>query len=85
MRTFGQSALTPKKVSEYVEFMADKLQKRRIQGEYVFQATNRERVKESECIWSNPEVYQKVESFLLEHVDYYRFCQKCMDSKDRLL
>ena len=69
----------------YVDYLSENLVKRRFEaGEYVRRETNDPRDKESECIWKRPDLLEKTRKYLLEHVDYYRFCDKCLGTEDEI-
>ena len=74
----------PIPIDSYVGYMSGILQPRRISTKYVHRETNRPRDKDKECIWSNPEIAEKVNAILLK-TPYYRFCDQCMGSHDDLL
>ena len=46
--------------------------------------TNDPRDKESECIWKRPDLIQKTRNWLIDNVDYYRFCDKCLGSDNEI-
>jgi len=73
--------------SKYLDYAASKLQKKRIQSQYVHRDSNaRKRDKGSECIWNDEyaDVKEKVLKFLLKNVDYYKFCNQCLGSENDL-
>jgi hypothetical protein len=69
---------------EYIEYMGERLQRKRIQSQYVHRESNPPRNKTNECVW-NSHVYEAVEAYLVENYDYYRFCNRCIGSEDDLL
>jgi hypothetical protein len=69
----------------YIEYMGHKLQRKRIESDYVHRSSNRPRDKEQECIWDSPDVASAVEDILLSKYDYYRFCDQCLGSKNDIL
>lgn len=69
----------------YIDYMSEILSHRRFVSEpYINRETNDPRNKEKECIWYNPVVKEKVNKFLLENVQYYQFCDKCMGSENEI-
>ncbi len=69
----------------YIDYMSGILSHRRFESEpYIHRETNDPRNKEEECIWYNPVVKEKVDKFLLENVQYYQFCDKCMGSENEI-
>jgi hypothetical protein len=72
-------------VQPYVEYMDQILQRKRIEVDYVFRATNRDRKKNNECIWTNSEVANRTLAILLQSYDYYRWCDQCLGSENDLL
>jgi len=71
----------------YLEYMAQRLQKKRIQAKYVYRSSNQPRPKK-ECLKENDDLRKKVEQYLLrEDVanGYYHFCSKCLNSSRDLL
>ncbi|KAL7490501.1 hypothetical protein ACHAWT_000080 [Skeletonema menzelii] len=72
--------------SNYVDHMSTILSHRRFESSpYVKRETNDVRNKDDECIWSNPEVMEKVDKFLLDTVPYYQFCDSCMGSEQEIM
>jgi len=69
----------------YMEYIASKLQKKRIQSKYVERASNRARNKENECIWKDPDLQKRVASYLVGNFEYWGFCNECLGSADDLL
>ena len=72
----------------YLNLMSDVLEDRRYQTEdeeYAKRDSNTPRDKEHECIWKNPELVDKTKAYLLENVEYYSFCDKCLGSDNDLL
>ena len=71
--------------TKYIDHMSTILFLRRFESTpYVKRETNDVRNKEDECIWSNPEVMEKVDKFLLDTVPYYQFCDRCMGSENEI-
>ena len=64
----------------YIQYMATKLQRKRIESEYVFRATNKDRANEQECIWADKELQLAIHEYLLSNYDYYSFCDTCIGS-----
>lgn len=64
----------------YLEYMGKRLQRKRIEAEYTFRPTNKERQKRDECIWSNVAVEDAARKYLLSRYDYYSFCNSCIGS-----
>jgi hypothetical protein len=74
-----------KKTDEYMKWVGEHLQRKRITANYNFRQTNAPRHKDSECVWTRNDVRQVIEEYLLETVDYYAFCDKCIGSEKDLL
>ena len=75
----------PMPPSKYIDFMSNILQRKRIETDYFHVESNKPRNKTNECIWDASEDFQKkVQSVLLEKYAYYRFCDDCMTSEDKL-
>jgi len=70
----------------YIELMGKVLENRRFDASdsYVQRETNSPRDKDSECIWKRPDLLEKTRKYLIENVDYYGFCNKCLGSEDEL-
>lgn len=69
----------------YIDYMSTKLEDRRYQTDaYIQRETNAPRDKESECIWKRPDLMEKTRQYLINNVDYYGFCDKCLGSEDEL-
>lgn len=72
-----------KQYTTYMNYMEQFLQPRRLESKpYKRRETNLPRQKEKECIWSRPDVYKKVDEYMLEEVPYYSFCERCLGSQD---
>ena len=72
-------------IEPYLEYTSERLQRKRIESTYVHRATNKPRIKDSECIWNKPDVATQVRDIMLQRYDLYRWCKECMGSKDELL
>jgi hypothetical protein len=72
------------KTSDYMDWIGKRLQKRRIEADYAFRASNRQRHKEQECVWDRPDVQQVITSHLIANYDYYSFCDQCLGSEQDL-
>jgi len=70
---------------QYSEFITRKgLQKKRRTAEFHVRSTNEPRRKYEECLWGNSSNRKLVEAYLISNYEYYKFCDKCMGSKDDL-
>lgn len=71
--------------SGYLNYLSERLEDRRYgTQEYVRRETNDPRDKESECIWKRPDLLEKTRKWLIDNVDYYRFCDKCLGSDNEI-
>ena len=71
--------------TKYVELMSEYLQSKRIVDEYVHRSTNDKRNKSDECIWkASMEFKYEVTAYLVQHYDYYSFCDSCIGSENDL-
>lgn len=68
----------------YIQYMAKRLERKKIEREYVFVPTNKDRVKSQECIWDNNHVQEAVRAYLVASYDYYKFCDTCIGSAKEL-
>lgn len=77
----------PLPVENYVTYMSQGLQPRRIQVPHVHRTSNERRNKTGECIWKpeNAAVATTVKQILLKKYPYYDFCDRCMGSENDLL
>jgi hypothetical protein len=75
----------PIPIDGYIDYMSSKLQRKRVENQYVHRETNSPRQKSSECLRTQPDVASKVRELLLTTYDYYRFCDTCMSSDKNLL
>jgi hypothetical protein len=74
------------KQSQYIQYMDQRLQRRRVTGDYVYRASDRTREKEPECLLkASPQLQDRVRTILLEKYDYYQFCDQCTGSDMDLL
>ena len=62
--------------------MSTKLQRKRVENEYVHRETNLPRNKTDECLLQQPDVAAKVRDILLTEFEYYNFCDTCMSSPE---
>jgi hypothetical protein len=69
----------------YIEYMGHKLQRKRMESDYVHRGSNRPRDKQQECIWDSPDVSSAVEAILLSKYAYYRFCDQYLGSENDIL
>mmetsp|Transcript_23048 Transcript_23048/g.46025 ORF Transcript_23048/g.46025 Transcript_23048/m.46025 type:complete len:375 (-) Transcript_23048:133-1257(-) len=81
---------SPSKIDSYIEYMGERLQKKRIQGEYFDVTSNKfTRHKETECIWekANEGVRKRVEEMIFYHISgkYFKYCKDCIGSENDLL
>mmetsp|Transcript_13228 Transcript_13228/g.22661 ORF Transcript_13228/g.22661 Transcript_13228/m.22661 type:complete len:318 (-) Transcript_13228:120-1073(-) len=72
-------------VQPYLDYMSYKLQRKRIEIDYVHRDTNRHRNKDDECIWKDDKVRSEVKKILTEEHDYFSFCNNCLGSNNDLL
>lgn len=75
----------PIPIEPYLDFIGKFLQPRRVCGQYVHRETNRPRNKTRECIWNSPESVKQEVLKIMMKMPFYRFCDRCMGSKDDLL
>ena len=69
----------------YITYMDSYLESRRYEtDQYVQRETNSPRDKDSECIWKRPDLLEKTRNYLINNIDYYGFCNKCLGSEDEL-
>lgn len=74
-----------KRTNDYMNWIGERLQRKRIETEYVKRSTNRARNRENECIWKEPEVRQMITDYMTKSVGYYRFCNECIGSENDIL
>jgi hypothetical protein len=75
----------PIPIEPYLEYMSERLQRKRIESNYVHRITNKAHNKISECIWNKPDVATQVRDILVQEYDFYGWCRECLGSKDDLL
>ena len=74
-----------KQFTGYVQHMSQVLNRRRFESQpYVKRETNDPRNKAEECIWDHPTVLEKIDTYLLDTVPYYQFCNSCMGSENEI-
>lgn len=70
--------------SEYIGYMDERLQRRKVTMDYVHRLTDRPRNKQAECLLKDS--YKQLKAFLhkllVENYDYYQFCDQCMGSEN---
>lgn len=69
---------------EYIQYMSERLQPRKIPANFVKRETNHRRKKEAECIWKNPLLEKKLRRYMVDKIDYFSFCDQCMATKNNL-
>jgi hypothetical protein len=75
----------PIPMEPYLEYMGERLQRKRIEASFFHRDSNTPRDKGSECIWNEPDVAKQVRAIMLAEYDYYGWCEECLGSKDDLL
>jgi hypothetical protein len=78
--TFPTKCFNAKRITEYQEWIGERLQKKRIEADYVVRRTNKPRHKEEECIWNRTDIQELVNTHLLKKYQYYSFCDQCIGS-----
>jgi len=74
-----------KQFTTYIDYMSERLQPRRMVSEpYIQRHTNKPRTPD-ECLLKDPEMMEKIRTWLLENYDYYSFCDSCLGSENDLL
>ena len=74
-----------KQFTTYARHMSQYLERKRFQSvPFIPRLSNRPRNRTKECIWSRPDLREKLEKYLLENVPYYQFCEDCMGSDNDL-
>ena len=74
-----------KQFTTYASHMSQLLERKRFQSvPFIPRLSNRPRNRTKECIWSRPDLIEKLEKYLLENVPYYQFCEDCMGSDNDL-
>mmetsp|Transcript_4167 Transcript_4167/g.9265 ORF Transcript_4167/g.9265 Transcript_4167/m.9265 type:complete len:352 (+) Transcript_4167:91-1146(+) len=69
----------------YIDHMANFLEERRFEPEhYSKKETNSPRDRDSECIWDRPNLMEKARKYLIENVQYYNFCNRCMGTEKEI-
>jgi hypothetical protein len=78
---------TPIPLEPYLDYMGERLQRKRMESLYVHRDTNQPRDKAHEYIWWNTQkdVATQVRAILLEKYDYYQWCDECLGSKNDLV
>ena len=75
----------PLPVNNYLDYMGNILQRKRIESEYIHRATNAPRHKDRECVWNQSDQWKAHLKRILRHnYEYWAFCDECMGSDDEL-
>ena len=82
--TFPTKCFNARRIAEYQEWIGERLQRKRIEADYVFRDTNKSRQKEKECIWNRTDIQELVKTHLLNKYQYYSFCDQCIGSANDL-
>jgi hypothetical protein len=75
----------PMPPESYLDYISTKLERKRIESDYVHRDTNHIRNREMECIWNDATIANRVRDILMENYDYYNFCEQCLGSDHDLL
>mmetsp|Transcript_1342 Transcript_1342/g.1869 ORF Transcript_1342/g.1869 Transcript_1342/m.1869 type:complete len:147 (-) Transcript_1342:128-568(-) len=75
----------PIPIDGYLDYIGERLEKKRIENDYIHRDTNSPRNKTAECIWYDDELMAKVKEIMIRDHDYYKFCDQCIGSNDDLL
>jgi hypothetical protein len=75
----------PIPIEPYLNYIGQYLQPRRVRPLYAHRETNKPHNKTTECIWKSPESVKQEVLEIMRKLPYYRFCERCMGSKDDLL
>lgn len=78
--TFPTKCFNARRSVEYQDLIGERLQRKRIQADYVFRDTNKARQKEQECIWNQKDIQELVKTHLVNNYQYYNFCDQCIGS-----
>jgi hypothetical protein len=68
----------------YIVYMSTKLQRKRIESDYIHRDTNQPRNKTEECIWNEPYIQNTVRDIMIKNYDLYRFCDQCLHTDQDL-
>ncbi|KAL7571325.1 hypothetical protein ACA910_007644 [Epithemia clementina (nom. ined.)] len=75
-------------VEPYLDYMGQRLQRKRKPAQYTHRSTNVKRDEKRECLLQpeNKALAERVGKLLVEHYDYFAWCQDCLqDSRRNLL
>jgi len=81
----------PIPIDPYIQYMGDRLQRKRIENRYIHRDTNEVRNKDMECIWKMPDIERKVRDILVNSHGsqmgngFFHFCDVCMGTEKELL
>ena len=75
----------PIPIDPYIQYMGDRLQRKRKENRYIHRDTNGFRNKDKECIWKMPEIERKVRDILVKNNRFFHFCDVCMGTEKELL
>jgi len=71
-------------VERYVDYMGEKLQRRRLPVDYVHRDTNKPRDRAVECLRVNETAAAEVRDMMINNYHYFAFCNECMGSSNAL-
>ncbi|KAL7559642.1 hypothetical protein ACA910_006240 [Epithemia clementina (nom. ined.)] len=74
-------------VEPYLDYMGQRLQRKRKPAQYAHRSTNLKRNQQRECLLqpNNKALAEQVEQLLLKHYDYFAWCQDCLQDPRRNL
>ena len=75
----------PIPIDPYIQYMGDRLQRKRKENRYIHRDTNQIRNKDKECIWKMPDIKRKVRDILVNSYEFFHFCDICMGTEKELL
>mmetsp|Transcript_429 Transcript_429/g.567 ORF Transcript_429/g.567 Transcript_429/m.567 type:complete len:238 (+) Transcript_429:166-879(+) len=80
LKCFNQSLL-----STYVEYMGTKLQRKRVQSEFTYRPPDPPRKTKNRCLQTNETARSQINAYLTNKLDYFKFCDACLNSAQDLL
>lgn len=70
----------PFPIENYISYISQFLQRKRVENTYVHRDTNVPRNKKTECIWEDVDLQERARRRLLQNYEYFHFCNNCMNS-----
>mmetsp|Transcript_1132 Transcript_1132/g.1517 ORF Transcript_1132/g.1517 Transcript_1132/m.1517 type:complete len:270 (-) Transcript_1132:108-917(-) len=81
---FALKCFDTSNTDKYVEYMAHNLEYTKINRLYKEMEKKKFHLQEDECVWEYPKMMDFIRKYMIDHFDYYAFCEECIGSTNDL-